>query len=242
MIRLYLVQKVQNVLTSGYYLNHEQLVVESATTSLMNLLLTPPWKKLYTLLGNRGMYHLFSEYSIFYELSSEHILQVSGPSLWQSKDPCECNIFQYRFCLSSIYYHLSFSRYPGFSNNHLLSQLLRLNNDLNRIEPNAAVAHFAYKTIRNEVVIMLIHTIFKDCYPKWKNLKVEEEIKECRIRYHLQLGTLKRRRVPFPPRLNECKRLLGKLLYNVSCCCFACYLNECTPLSPEYLEYKQQWK
>ena len=242
---MFLNQKVHNVLTSGYFIEHqseEKGIKSNSTTTVMDLFLQSPWRELYELIGNRSMYILLTEYSIFYQLTSSHIVQIAGPSLAYLKRFETVSPHQSRFSLSSTFYHLSFSRYPGFPRHHIFSTLLQLNNDINRIEPNSPNSVFAYKRIRNEVVIILVHQIFKQCYSKWHSLSLDEEINDLRIQYHLQSGIWKRRRVPFPPRLNQCKVELAKLLHKVSKCCFSYFLEGSAPLSKEYQEYKKQWK
>lgn len=237
---MFLTQKVQNVLTSGFYLDRvSNGVVEKAVSSIMDLLLLPSWKQLYLQVGNHIMFMLFTEYSIFYQLSPNHIIQLAGPYLSVVSREKE---YYPPISLSVIYFHLSFSKYPGFVKNHIFSQLIQLNQAINRIETNSPSSAFAYKSIRKDVVMLLVHQVFKDCYSKWKNISFEEELKNLKIRYHLQVGVWNRKRIPFPPRLESCKQELAKLLYNCSRCCFSDSLEKTAPLPKEYVEYRNQWK
>ena len=134
-----------------------------ATTQIIDLLLTPEWKELYQRIGNYSMYILLTNFYIFYLLPSNQLIQLAGPSLTHlyKKQLPETSPLYYR--LSSIFYHISYSKYPGFSNHHILTQLLKLNHDLNSVDKDASPSCFAYKSIRNEVAIILVHFIFHNC-------------------------------------------------------------------------------
>ena len=213
-----------------------------ATTQIIDLLLTPEWKELYQRIGNYSMYILLTNFYIFYLLPSNQLIQLAGPSLTHlyKKQLPETSPHHYR--LSTIFYHISYSKYPGFSSHHILTQLLKLNHDLNSVDKDASPSCFAYKSIRNEVAIILVHFIFHNCYSKWKNLQFSEEINRVRVKYGLLEGEIKPIRVPFPPRLNQCKIVLAKLLYYTDHCSFALYLEKYVPLTSEYCEYKKQRK
>lgn len=212
--------------------------MEKATSSLKDLFMLPFWKKLYKMMGNQSMFSLLTENILYYQLSPTQRIQLTGPAFQKNSLPNKTPSFS----LSSIYYHLSFPRYPGFPKTHLLSRLYSLNQAINRIEINSPPSAFTYKTIRNDVVLILVHQIFKKCYSKWKNLSFEEEIRDLKIRYHIQMGEWTRKRVPFPPRLQSCKIELAKFLYNTFHCSFAHLIQIHTPLPDEYVEYKTQWK
>lgn len=221
-------------------MDNQQSVVSTATTSILDLLLSSHWKECFRLFGNAIMYDLLTKFSVFYALDAHHTIQLAGPPvslLSRRKQP-----YQSTVSLSAIYYRLSFSKTPGFTKGHVFSQLLQLNQAINRIEPNSPPGDYAYKTIRNEVVLILLHHVFKECYAKWRTLDMKSEIEELRIRYHFQVGFVNRQRIPFPPRLDKCKVEIGKLLYNASCCCFPQLLNQYTPLPTAYIEYKQKLK
>lgn len=240
---MFLIQKIPNVLTSGFFLNkmdNQQSVISSATTSIHDLLLSSHWKKCFHLFGNAVLYAVFTKFSVFYALDANHTIQLAGPPMYLPLTRTQPS--QSTISLSAIYYRLSFSKTPGFTQAHLFSQLLQLNQAINRIEPNSPPVDFAYKTIRNEIALILLHHVFKECYTKWKTLDVKREMEELRIRYHFQIGFISRQRIPFSPRLDKCKVELGKLLHNVSRCCLPRLLNEYTPLPSAYVEYKQKLK
>lgn len=216
---MFISQKKQNVLTSGYSLRYETLVSNSLY-SISELFLTKEWVEIWRFIGNDEFFIMLTTYSLFLFYNQSWI-QLSGPPLNEYLGRRARSPHLSSYSISSLCYRLSFSKSFGFPSSHIFSKLRRLNSELH--------GEMIYKTVHNQVALILLHEILRPCYPHWGAISLEEEIDA------VLKG--KRIRIRFYPRLEKLLLLVAKLLYNSAHTPYGVYLHSVASLPPSYLRY-----
>ena len=198
------------------------------------------------------------------------------PSL-QSVNSSPSHSSSITFGLSSLLFRPGFSRHCGFPGQHLFSRLWKLNQlQLHRehqqqlqlsTTPSSTIAtsttaataataatECVFKQVKGrkvsvEIVRILLHEIFRDCYTSWGKQSIEEEIQRFQYKHNLSPSTTASTTLSFsrsfplktPSRFAKLEELLAKLLVNSQSLHYSGLLETMTPLPHVYFQSNKQW-
>lgn len=228
MIRLYLLQSVNNVLSSGYYLRNSELQATS-TSSVKDLLLTAPWQSLYSHLSKESFFGLLTRNSLFLHRSNM-LIQLTGPILRSSSSSVSKSSLP-SFSLSSIFHRPGFSRHCGLPGKNVFSSLWSLNVKLNDMEISSPLL---FRSVRRDVTQILIHEALRGCYESWSKTTMKEESADL-----IRAG---RPSIRTSPRFSSFLHLFSQMLLQSQCVDYYGHLNRCAPLPAIYITARSSWK